>query len=370
MSFLDKIKARRAADEAAKKNEVNVENKTSEPEAKETAAPKPSFKSLLARKKKEAEQSVPVAEEITDIEEKIEENKDAEVNNTSTENIKAESVVEDKKEAVEDTSEQSVEDLVNEAKAEVANEIEAQKEEDEEKPKPAKRKRRTRAEMEAARAAEEAAKKTETVEIPSTESDTVPVNNDGEDSNTEKDKEVITPVNNEPVNVDELMGVGVNYNEHAAKILSSLEDDDWKKFKQEVTDQLREIKIAPDMNPGMMKILLTQLNDLYGMIAVPLANMRGLLEALTDKEDGLCSTIRKTSSIGKNDAERKTNAQRALTNATYMGEKFNLSYLVAATRCRYEFLVDIRARIKFMSDLCITVSSSMKLEEKLNYGAV
>lgn len=176
-------------------------------------------------------------------------------------------------------------------------------------------------------------------------------------------------LNNSEFEVQDILGSKMSYEEMAAKVMSSLEDDEqqaWQGFKAEVIEELEKIKIAADMNPGTLKYTLMDLNELYGKIVVPHANAKALLEALTNKEDGVCVAIRMQASVGSNDYQRRGNGFSALANATYQGEKINFVNLIAATRVKYIFLESIKQRIRFMSDLCITMSSAIKLEERLD----
>lgn len=176
-------------------------------------------------------------------------------------------------------------------------------------------------------------------------------------------------LNNSEFEVQDILGSKMSYEEMAAKVMSSLEDDEqqaWQGFKAEVIGELEKIKIAADMNPGTLKYTLMDLNELYGKIVVPHANAKALLEALTNKEDGVCVAIRMQASVGSNDYQRRGNGFSALANATYQGEKIDFVNLIAATRVKYIFLESIKQRIRFMSDLCITMSSAIKLEERLD----
>lgn len=152
-----------------------------------------------------------------------------------------------------------------------------------------------------------------------------------------------------------------------AKFQSTFEDEGWVEFRNGVVTELEQIKVAADMNPGMLRITLTQLNDLYGRIAVEHANFKALLEALTNKEDGICTCIRyQAAAIGANESERRANGYNALTNGVRNGEPFNFVNLIAGTRMKYIFLDSIRQRIKFMSDLCITFLGAMKVENSMD----
>lgn len=167
--------------------------------------------------------------------------------------------------------------------------------------------------------------------------------------------------------IQDILDSKMSYEEMVAKFQSTFEDEGWVEFRNGVVTELEQIKVAADMNPGMLRITLTQLNDLYGRIAVEHANFKALLEALTNKEDGICTCIRyQAAAIGANESERRANGYNALTNGVRNGEPFNFVNLIAGTRMKYIFLDSIRQRIKFMSDLCITFLGAMKIENSMD----
>lgn len=167
--------------------------------------------------------------------------------------------------------------------------------------------------------------------------------------------------------IQDILDSKMSYEEMIAKFQSTFEDEGWVEFRNGVVTELEQIKVAADMNPGMLRITLTQLNDLYGRIAVEHANFKALLEVLTNKEDGICTCIRyQAAAIGANESERRANGYNALTNGVRNGEPFNFVNLIAGTRMKYIFLDSIRQRIKFMSDLCITFLGAMKVENSMD----
>ena len=167
--------------------------------------------------------------------------------------------------------------------------------------------------------------------------------------------------------IQDILDSKMSYEEMVAKFQSTFEDEGWVEFRNGVVTELEQIKVAADMNPGMLRITLTQLNDLYGRIAVEHANFKALLEALTNKEDGICTCIRyQAAAIGANESERRANGYNALTNGVRNGEPCNFVNLIAGTRMKYIFLDSIRQRIKFMSDLCITFLGAMKVENSMD----
>jgi hypothetical protein len=179
-----------------------------------------------------------------------------------------------------------------------------------------------------------------------------------------------TLLNAREFEVQDIMGSKMSFEEMVAKYESAFEDEAWEEYKAEVTAELENIKVAADMNPGMLRVTLTQLSDLDGMITLEHAKFKGLLESLTNKEDGVCTCIRyQAMANGANENERRANGYAALTNGTYEGEPINFMNLIAGTRLKYIFLESIKQRIKFMSNLCITFLGAMKVENSMDITA-
>ena len=353
MTFLEKIKAKRAAENGAAvapavqtANEI-VNNATEKTEKK--ASP---LQGILARKKaaeaakaanKEAETAAsaeeakkPVAEEAPapQAEEKVEAKSEAEP--------KAEAPAEKKQEeavkAEEQPTKKAKEEKAEEAKEEKVEEAPATEEKAEETvaEEPKKKRKSTR---------KKAAKK-ETAE----ETEAAPV-----------------VLNAREFEVQNIMDCKMSYEEMVAKFESSLVDDSWEDYKKSVLTELENIKVASDMNPGMLNVTLTQLNDLDRLITPDHSQFKALLETLTNKEDGICTCIRyQAMANGANENERRANGYYALTNATYEGEKINFINLIAGTRMKYIFLDSIKQRIKFMSNLCITFLGALKIENSMD----
>ena len=325
MTFLEKIKAKRAAEaEAVSQPANNTAASVKEPEEEK---PKSSLKGILARRKAaEAAKAAKAVETIAPTEEKV-----------VTEEITPKDKPADKEEKVKEAPAEEKETVKDEPKETVKDESK-EKTEDEQSNKKKKVTRRK-------------SKKT---------ADDNSADNESEDT-------PVTFLNAREFEVQNVLGTKMSYEEMVAKYESAFEDEGWMEFRAEIVKELDAIKVAADMNPGTLKVTLTELNDLYGKIAVEHSRMKALLESLANKEDGVCTAIRyQGMTEGSNDNVRRANGYAALNNATFQGEPINFVNLIAGTRMKYTFLDSIVQRINFMSRMCITFLGALKMENSMD----
>ena len=338
MTFLEKIKAKRAAEKGAatapavQAANAIVENATEKAEKK--ASP---LQGILARKKAaEAAKAAEKAEAAAPAEEKKEavaEEAPAKKAEAEAE-LKIEAPAEEKQKEAVKAEEKPAEEVKAEAKEEAPVTKEKAEEAVAEEPKKKRKSSRKKA------------TKKETTE----EADAAPV-----------------MLSAREFEVQNIMDCKMSYEEMVAKFESSLVDDSWEDYKKNVLTQLDSINIASDMNTGTLCVTLTELNDLDKLITPDHSYFKALLETLTNKEDGICTCIRyQAMAQGANENERRANGYYALTNGTYEGEKVNFINLIAGTRMKYIFLDSIKQRIKFMSNLCITFLGALKIENSMD----
>lgn len=165
-----------------------------------------------------------------------------------------------------------------------------------------------------------------------------------------------------------VLGHTMSFDEAAQIVLDEFGDDGWKEFEKDVNEKMDAIRIEPDMNPGTLKYVLHDLDVINDMIAIPLIETRKLLDALTEKDFGMAIAIRNSNYVGKNTEERMRNGMLALVNTDIGDHKINLVALTAAARMRWTFLNAISNRIKYKSNICITMSSALKMERNLIPG--
>ena len=215
-------------------------------------------------------------------------------------------------------------------------------EEKKEEPKK-KRTRRTKAEMEAARAAE-AKEKVEEDEAPTKE----------ETVDTSKPMDIL--------------GKKMKFDEVAAIVLDYFEDSNWHEIEESLSNKMNEIRIEPDMNPGTLKYVLADLNNLSDEVSVIHDQQDKLLRTLTEKDFGTAIAYQIVHSVGSNAEDRKRNGYLALTKAKVGDKTINYIALIAALRIRHTFTTNLMKRIHDKCQICITMSGAIKMEQTMVLG--
>ena len=226
-------------------------------------------------------------------------------------------------------------------------------EEKKEEPKK-KRTRRTKAEMEAARAAE------------------------SKEKPEEKDDEVLDEVVKEDVIAEEkavdtskpmdILGKKMKFDEVAEIVLDYFEDSNWHEIEESLSNKMNEIRIEPDMNPGTLKYVLADLNNLSDEVSIIHDRQDKLLRTLTEKDFGTAIAYQVIHSVGSNAEDRKRNGYLALTKAKIGDKTINYIALIAALRIRHAFTTNLMKRIHDKCQICITMSGAIKMEQTMVLG--
>lgn len=332
MSFLEKLKANAAAKKAAEEKEAVTKEA-----ADKKMSPFERLKAKAAAKKAE--------EEPQSLQERSEEI--------------VKNIVEDKKSAPEKEEETPTDNVVEEIKEEPVKESEKKEESvkepeenaEEEKPAPKKRHRRTKEEIEAEKAAKEEKKRAKAEEKKAK----AEAKKESEESETE-----------EPELDTDLFPEKKNYKESAGAILDYFVDDEWRAREKELMEKMNDIRIERDMNVGTLKYVLADLSNLMDEFAGELYEQRQVLDILENKETGIIPTIKKAAAAGANACERERKATEAILHAK-IGDNNDLNLVEVANtaRTRYTFLESLFRRIQMKQQLCITMASGLKMEEKL-----
>jgi hypothetical protein len=226
-------------------------------------------------------------------------------------------------------------------------------EEKKEEPKK-KRTRRTKAEMEAARAAE-AKEKVE----------------EDEDKVLDEVVKEEAPTKEETVDTSkpmDILGKKMKFDEVAAIVLDYFEDSNWHEIEESLSNKMNEIRIEPDMNPGTLKYVLADLNNLSDEVSVIHDQQDKLLRTLTEKDFGTAIAYQIVHSVGSNAEDRKRNGYLALTKAKVGDKTINYIALIAALRIRHTFTTNLMKRIHDKCQICITMSGAIKMEQTMVLG--
>lgn len=147
-------------------------------------------------------------------------------------------------------------------------------------------------------------------------------------------------------------------------VINPIQDDEWNKFKEEMTVKVDGIVIKDNIPPNVVLLIASDLDSTYNMIYEKYMEIKTALDNFTNKEDGILSVIKATHSKGSNETERKANGVAAAQKYKIGKTTVNLFELIAETRNRYNFLQGLIDQIKFKKDLLIIASSAIKVLNK------
>lgn len=157
---------------------------------------------------------------------------------------------------------------------------------------------------------------------------------------------------------------GSAFNSIVDFVINPIQDDEWNKFKEEMTVKVDGIVIKDNIPPNVVLLIASDLDSTYNMIYEKYMEIKTALDNFTNKEDGILSVIKATHSKGSNETERKANGVAAAQKYKIGKTTVNLFELIAETRNRYNFLQGLIDQIKFKKDLLIIASSAIKVLNK------
>lgn len=326
-AILKKDKQADAKEEAAKKNETNVPAEEKKEEAKGVKEEKPKETAPAEEK----EQEVPA-----ETEEAKEKKKEEEKTESENKKNEAEEQIEESKKPVKSESEEKPE---TKDEAEEAKEPEEAKEEDpaEEEQKQEKNGSKKSSSKKSSK------KKTKPQSKPAKEKEKEP----------EEAPELI-----------EIPSTTMSYVDAVAQITTPFYDEEWEKFKNEIKEELSKIEISPDLNPGTLKVVVSELSIIREKIWNNYQEIKTLYETLSSKEpEGLIERVKRINIDGTNDMERRKNGILACMNYQTDEGTINLYEVLDETRKRFNFLKNVMNTIQYKTDVLITMSSALKLEK-------
>ena len=321
------------------------------PAAKETEAEKLA-KDLLSGKKKPTP--------IKGQEEVEEEAVETEAEETATEEATAEEKFEQEAHAAVKAA---AEDVAPE-KEETADDKPAEEEKAEEAPK--KKVVRRRKTKKADEKAEEATKAAEAEKTEETKAPAVVENKPAKLEKKTDSQRVLQTAHFKPVDI---IGQKMSYDEACQLVLTQFNDTNaWQQYEDDVLAQLdsKELRIEADMNPGTLKAVECNLDALSTDLLRNYIRTKQLNELLTNKDFGAAYALMAEYSDGKNIIDRQQSGFRALASTDFGGSKVNMLALIATTRMHLTFLQAVMDRIKSKQNMCITMSSAIKVENSMS----
>lgn len=183
-----------------------------------------------------------------------------------------------------------------------------------------------------------------------------------EEPQPEKKQEIKTEEKQDEVPKSKVKGSA--FNSIVDFVINPIQDDEWNKFKEEMTVKVDGIVIKDNIPPNVVLLIASDLDSTYNMIYEKYMEIKTALDNFTNKEDGILSVIKATHSKGSNETERKANGVAAAQKYKIGKTTVNLFELIAETRNRYNFLQGLIDQIKFKKDLLIIASSAIKVLNK------
>ena len=165
----------------------------------------------------------------------------------------------------------------------------------------------------------------------------------------------------EPVVEDDLETISLN---DAIEKLSGTFDytvPEWEEAKQEIEDRLKSTTIDPDADPGVMRMLIAELDEFISELRLVRTNTNDKVKAITERVE----YIRLSHSVGTNSEERKANGYKALMNYRLDPsdtEAINLIEYKLFFESQLNFYNETIETLKDRKQLLITFSSMMKIE--------
>jgi hypothetical protein len=158
----------------------------------------------------------------------------------------------------------------------------------------------------------------------------------------------------------------ISFSEAIQTITSPFMDEEWEEFRKEVQDELSAIVISDDMNPGTLKVVISELSILREKVWFSYQEQKTLYERLSSKEpEGLIERVKRVNlGKGNNDMERKKAGIMACMQYSTEAGDINLFEVLDETRTRYNFLKSVIDSIKYKTDVLITLNGALKLENQ------
>lgn len=141
--------------------------------------------------------------------------------------------------------------------------------------------------------------------------------------------------------------------------ITTLPNEQWLEYKAQLKQQLNQIKIPIDANPGIVRVILAQIDELYTNMRMEYAELEGHKERV----ECLIREIEREQAQGKNEIDRKRNATLAVQNfAGNNGQVVNLYDFQRQIAERYSYLKGILDALFGKQSRLITLNGMLKLE--------
>jgi hypothetical protein len=142
--------------------------------------------------------------------------------------------------------------------------------------------------------------------------------------------------------------------------IAAIPQERWAAYKAQLRQQLNQIEIPMDANPGIVRVILAQIDKLFTDMRMEYAE----LEGHKDRVECLIREIEREQAVGKNEIDRKRNATLAVQNyAGNNGTVVNLYDFQRQISERYSYLKGIIDSLYGKQNRLITLNGMLKLEQ-------
>ena len=168
----------------------------------------------------------------------------------------------------------------------------------------------------------------------------------------------------EVVEFEDVQGGKVASLDEAASVLNIETDEEFEKFREDITKKVNNIYITSDINPTSVAIAVEAIDTLMVDVMEWHWRMKAIYDNLTNDKDGKLTVVRNLNKKGANPDERARNSYLALKNFKLKNNTvIDLLDTVYSIRYKYNFVQAVLDRLKMKKDLLVTMTAKLKMEQ-------
>lgn len=180
----------------------------------------------------------------------------------------------------------------------------------------------------------------------------------------ESEKKEIEESSDEAVEFEDIQGGKVASLDEAASILNIESDEEFEKFRKEITEKVNNIYITSDINPTSVGIAVEAIDSLMVDVMEWYWRTKTIYDNLTNDKDGKLTVVRSLNKKGNNPDERARNSYLALKNYKLKDNTtIDLLDTVYSIRYKYTFISNVFDRLKIKKELLVTMTAKLKMEQ-------
>lgn len=180
----------------------------------------------------------------------------------------------------------------------------------------------------------------------------------------ESEKKEVEESSDEVVEFEDVQGGKVASLDEAASILNIESDEEFEKFRKEITEKVNNIYITSDINPTSVGIAVEAIDSLMVDVMEWYWRTKTIYDNLTNDKDGKLTVVRSLNKKGSNPDERARNSYLALKNYKLKDNTtIDLLDTVYSIRYKYTFISNVFDRLKMKKELLVTMTAKLKMEQ-------